>query len=148
MFYGHRTCGSDWRARSRSEPERENMRSRMTLATALAVTGLFVTGAHAGAGTLDGNWIKGLFPGYFEAKVQGYRVLFSGYRNGSLTGEAYGKQDRGHWFVKGNTLCVSWDEWTKGKIQCGSISQQGGWFVASGADGELLKFRRAMIAQQ
>ena len=127
---------------------RENMRSRMTLAAAFAVIGLLATGGHADAGTLDGKWIKGLFPGYFEAQVQGDRVLFSGYRNGSLAGEAYGKQDRGRWFVKGNALCVSWDQWTKGKIQCGSISQQGGWFVASDADGEMLKFRRAMIAQK
>jgi hypothetical protein len=124
------------------------MRSRMALAVALAIIGLLATGGHAGAGNLDGKWIKGLFPGHFEAKVQGYRVLFAGYRNGGLKGEAYGQQDQGRWFVKGNALCVSWEQWTKGKTQCGSISQQGGWFVVSYDSGEMLKFRRAMVAQQ
>jgi hypothetical protein len=124
------------------------MRSQTTVVAFVAVLGLLATAGQAGAGNLDGSWIKGLFPGYFEAKVQGYRILFAGYRNGSLKGEAYGRKDQGHWFVKGDSLCVSWEQWTKGKTMCGSISQHGGWFVASAGGDEVLKFRRAMIAQQ
>jgi hypothetical protein len=124
------------------------MRSQTTVAALVAVLVLLATSGQADAGNPDGGWIKGLFPGYFEAKVQGYRILFAGYRNGSLKGEAYGRQDQGHWFVKGDALCVSWEKWTKGKTTCGSISQQGGWFVASGGSGEMLKFRRAVIVQQ
>ena len=124
------------------------MHSQTSVVAFVAVLGLLATSGQAGAGNLDGGWIKGLFPGYFEAKVKGYRVLFAGYRNGRLKGEAYGRQDQGHWFVKGDSLCVSWEQWTKGKTMCGSISQQGGWFVASAGGDEILKFRRAMVAQQ
>jgi hypothetical protein len=43
---------------------------------------------------------------------------------------------------------VSWNKWTKGKTHCGQISQNGGWYVASNAEGEMLKFRRADVAQK
>jgi hypothetical protein len=105
------------------------------------------TGA-ATAGTLDGGSIKRLFPGRFEAKVQGYTVYFAGFGNGTLKGQAYGRQDKGVWFVKGNTLCVAFRDWTKGKAKCGQITQQGGWFVANNTEGEVLKFRRSLVAQQ
>jgi hypothetical protein len=98
------------------------------------------TGA-ASAGTLDGGSIKRLFPGRFEA-------YFAGFGNGTLKGQAYGRQDKGVWFVKGSTLCVAFKDWTKGKAKCGQITQQGGWFVANNTEGEVLKFRRSLVAQQ
>ena len=124
------------------------MCSRIIVAASVAALGLLATAGQASAGNLNGGGIKGLFPGYFEATVQGYRISFSGYRNGSLRGEAYGRQDRGRWFVRGNNICVSWEQWTKGKTTCGSISQQDGWFIASGGGNEILKFRRARVAQK
>ena len=124
------------------------MTSPLPITVLIAVLGLSGLASQASAGGLDGGAIKGLFPGYFEAKVQGYTVYFAGYSNGSLKGQSYGRQDRGTWFVKGNSLCVAWKQWTKGKAKCGSIAQKGGWFVASNGDGEMLKFRRAMVAQQ
>lgn len=124
------------------------MFSRTIVAAGIAALGLLATGGQAYAGSLDGRGIKDLFPGYFEAKVQGYRIFFAGSRNGSLRGEAYGRQDQGRWFVKGNALCVSWEQWNKGKTTCGSISRQGGWFIASDGGDEIIKFRRAMVAQQ
>lgn len=124
------------------------MRSLMSTTAAIAALGLLATAAYAGSNGLDARSIKGLFPGYFEAKVQGYRVQFTGLGNGTLKGVAYGQQDQGYWSVKDNNLCVAWKEWTKGKSKCGSISQKSGWFVASNSSGEILRFRRAMIAQQ
>jgi hypothetical protein len=124
------------------------MNSRIIVAAGIAAFGVLAPASQAYAGSLDGGGIKSLFPGYFEATIQGYRLLFSGYRDGSLQGEAYGRQDRGRWFVTGNDICVSWEQWTKGKTTCGSISQQDGWFVASGGGNEILKFRRAPVAQK
>jgi len=124
------------------------MKSPLSTTVLIIAWGLLGSAAQAGAGSLDGSSIKGLFPGYFEARVQGYTIYFAGTRNGSLKGQSYGRQDRGTWFVKGNSLCVAWKEWTKGKAKCGSIAQKGGWFVASNGEGEMLKFRRAMVAQQ
>jgi hypothetical protein len=46
----------------------------------------------------------------------------------------------------GNTLCVAWSKWAEGKSTCGKISQQSGWFVASGSGGQILKFRRDAVA--
>lgn len=124
------------------------MGSRIIVAAGITALGLLATASQASAGNLDGSGIKGLFPGYFEATVQGYRILFAGYRDGSLRGEAYGRHDRGRWFVRGNDICVSWEQWTKAKMTCGSISQQDGWFIASGGGNEILKFRRARVAQK
>ena len=88
-----------------------------------------------------------LFPGPFEAQVKGYRVNFTGSRGGSIVGVAYGQQDTGRWYMKGSALCVAFDKWTKGEAKCGRISQQGGWYVAKGNGGDVLKFRRTDLAQ-
>lgn len=110
-------------------------------AAALPLAGL------AQAAPLARSEVTKLFPGQFEAQVKGYRVNFTGSRGGSITGVAYGQQDTGRWFMKGSALCVSFDKWTKGEAKCGRISQQGGWYVASSSDGDVLKFRRTDLAQ-
>lgn len=123
----------------------------MTLRTSIFAALIGAVGltaaAQAQAGSLASADIAKLFPGQFEAQVKGYRVNFAGSRNGALAGVAYGQQDNGRWFMKGSTLCVSWNKWTQGKAHCGQISQQGGWYVASNGEGELLKFRRTDVAQ-
>ena len=124
------------------------MRSLISLIAAAAVLGLGACGVEAGSRGLGGSSIRGLFPGTFEAQVDGYRVQFTGFKNGTLKGESYGRLHRGRWFVKADELCVAWTQWTKGQAKCGAISQQSGWFVASSAWGEMLKFRRALVAQQ
>jgi hypothetical protein len=103
--------------------------------------------AQAEAGSLGKGEVTKLFPGQFEAKVKGYRVAFAGSRNGALAGQAYGQQDKGRWYMQGSALCVVWSKWTKGKAQCGQIVRQGGWYVATSSDGEVLKFRRTDLAQ-
>ncbi|WP_374332106.1 hypothetical protein [Aestuariivirga sp.] len=110
-------------------------------AAALPLAGL------AQAAPLARSEVTKLFPGQFEAQVKGYRVNFTGTRGGSITGVAYGQQDTGHWYMKGSSLCVAFDKWTKGEAKCGRISQQGGWYVASSSDGDVLKFRRTDLAQ-
>mgnify|MGYP001013342711 FL=1 len=123
----------------------------MILRTALAAA---VIGAAAlplagivQAAPLARSEVTKLFPGQFEAQVKGYRVNFTGSRGGSIVGVAYGQQDTGRWFMKGSALCVAFDKWTKGEAKCGRISQQGGWYVAKGNGGDVLKFRRTDLAQ-
>lgn len=122
----------------------------MTIYTAFAAligVAALTQAASAEAGALARADVTKLFPGQFEAQVKGYRVSFSGTRSGHLTGLAYGQQDKGRWFMKGAALCVSFDKWTKGKAHCGEITQHGGWYVANGAEGDTLKFRRTDLAQ-
>jgi hypothetical protein len=123
----------------------------MILRTALAAA---VLGAAAlplagivQAAPLARSEVTKLFPGQFEAQVKGYRVNFTGSRGGSIVGMAYGQQDTGRWYMKGSALCVAFDKWTKGEAKCGRISQQGGWYVAKGNGGDVLKFRRTDLAQ-
>ena len=119
-----------------------------TISTAALIGAAALTvSAPVQAGPLAKGEITKLFPGQFEAKVKGYRVSFSGSRNGALSGQAYGQQDKGRWYMQGSVLCVVWNKWTKGKAHCGQIVQQGGWYVAPSGEGESLKFRRTDLAQ-
>lgn len=113
---------------------------------ALALLGSLAVPAQADGG----NTVSAaqLFPGQFEASVKGYRVFFAGSKSGKLTGVAYGQEDSGRWSAKGSTLCVSWKDWTKGKAICGTVVQKGGWYVAAGSDGTVIKFRRTDMASQ
>lgn len=120
--------------------------SRKIIVLAISAMGLAAPHGAAVAGNLDSSSIRKLFPGEFEAVVRGYRIHISGSAGGRLVGEAYGQQDRGRWYMKGNTLCVAWNKWAEGKSTCGKISQQSGWFVASGSGGQILKFRRDAVA--
>jgi hypothetical protein len=123
------------------------MTIRTALAAALIGAAVLSLDAPAQAGQLGQSEIARLFPGQFEAKVKGYRVSFTGTRGGSLQGAAYGQQDKGRWYMQGSALCVVWNKWTKGKAHCGQISQKGGWYVATGGSGEVLRFRRTDLAQ-
>lgn len=120
---------------------------RKSLAAMLIGAAGLTAAASAEAGSLGRTDVAKIFPGQFEAQVKGYRVNFSGLRGGALSGVAYGQQDKGRWFMKGSSLCVSWEKWTKGQAHCGQITQQGGWYVAKNGEGEMLKFRRTDLAQ-
>jgi hypothetical protein len=102
----------------------------------------------AEAGTTGAVTAAQLFPGQFEASVKGYRVFFAGSKSGRLTGVAYGQEDTGRWSAKGATLCVTWNDWTRGKPVCGKVVRKDGWYVAAGADGTVIRFRRADMASQ
>ena len=123
------------------------MTMRKRLASLLIALTALAAPVAAEAGSVARGEIAKLFPGQFEAKVKGYRVAFSGERNGALSGQAYGQQDEGRWYMQGSALCVVWSKWTDGKPRCGEITQQGGWYVANDGKGEMLKFRRTDLAQ-
>ena len=94
---------------------------------------------------LGAQAIKNLFPGHYEARVKGYKVLFSAHRGGKLVGQAFGRTDKGKWFVKGRHLCMAWRKWTKGKAKCGSVSKRGEWYVANDTTGQVLSFRPVSV---
>ena len=59
-----------------------------------------------------------------------------------MMGRAFGKEDKGAWKLEDNKLCVAWRSWTRGKFKCGSIVQNGDWYVATNAeDGDTMQFR-------
>ena len=93
--------------------------------------------------SLEPEAIAALFPGHYEARVAGgYRLLIAAKEDGSLMGRAFGKEDKGAWKLEDNKLCVAWRSWTRGKFKCGSIVQNGDWYVATNAeDGDTMQFR-------
>ena len=121
----------------------KTMPLKTLLVSTAAMLSILVTTAFAGDPNLNAGQIASLFPGQYEAKVQGYKVKFAGDTTGQLVGQAFGREDRGTWFVQGNTLCVAWRQWTKGQPKCGVIAQQGSWLVANNDSGEMLRFRRS-----
>ncbi len=124
------------------------MRILPVFAVAALASTLIAGAAQAQTARLSGTAIKQLFPGYFEAQVKGYRVVLTGQKNGALKGEAYGRKDEGRWYIKGSSLCVTFNEWLKGDSLCGNIVKDGEWFVAAVNDGSKLKFRPLLVAQK
>jgi hypothetical protein len=124
------------------------MKSALISVAAAAAVALWGGMSPAQAQALNGQAVKQLFPGQFEASVKGYRVFFSGTKGGRLRGVAYGREDVGRWYMSGAQLCVTWNDWTDGKPICGVINQKSGWYVAKAKDGTVLKFRRAEVASQ
>jgi len=117
-------------------------------ASVVAILGLLFTSAQADGVLLNAQSIKNLFPGQYEARFKGYKVVFSAHRDGRLVGQAFGKEDRGKWFLRGNQACMTWKKWTEGKPECGSISRQGNWLVANNKNGQMLKFRPVPVVAQ
>jgi hypothetical protein len=98
--------------------------------------------ADAGGKSLKASDIRALFPGNYEARVQGHKVHVVARRNGSLAGSAYSQTDNGRWWVSGNQLCFAWSSWADGKANCGRIVQSGSWYVSRNSAAGSLKFRR------
>ncbi len=112
-------------------------------AAAMVATSLLAGAATAQDGTLEPEAIEALFPGHYEAIVTGgYRLLIAAKEDGSLMGRAFGREDKGAWKMVDNELCVAWRSWTSGKFKCGSILQNGEWYVATDKTGDkTMRFR-------
>ena len=113
------------------------------LAAFAAAIAVFSLSAAADDLSLEPEAIAALFPGHYEARVAGgYRLLIAAKEDGSMMGRAFGKEDKGAWKLEDNKLCVAWRSWTRGKFKCGSIVQNGDWYVATNAeDGDTMQFR-------
>jgi|GEM_PF-2721398 len=93
--------------------------------------------------SLEPDFLEGLFPGHYEARVAGgYRLLIAANDDGTMLGRAFGKEDRGLWVIKDEELCIAWRSWTRGQYKCGAITQNGEWFVATNSqNGETMMFK-------
>ena len=118
------------------------MKIGLTAASAAMAIMCFLAPAYAGQTSLDAASIKQLFPGYYQAEVQGgYTLLIYANAGGRLEGKAFGREDKGKWTIIGDQLCVSWKSWTKGQSKCGEIFSAGDWYIARNQqDGQLLRF--------
>ena len=117
---------------------------KLPVAAALAAATVFTClPAAANDLTLEPEAINALFPGHYEARVAGgYKLLIAAREDGSMMGRAFGKEDKGAWKLVDGQLCVAWRSWTRGKFKCGSIVQNGEWFVATNAEGsDTMHFR-------
>jgi len=118
---------------------------KMVLAVAVSLSVAGFSG-YAQAGeqlALEQQALESLFPGHYEARVAGgYRMLIAAKDDGTMMGRAFGKEDKGQWVIRDEELCIAWSSWTRGKYKCGSITQNGDWFVATNSeDGEKMKFK-------
>ena len=110
------------------------------LISLLAVAGTVgvLCASPAGADELSSRQLRKLFPGEFNAVVQGTTVQFSARRGGRLIGRYMSSTDKGRWSVRGGKLCIVLDKWMNGKTKCSPVVAEGDWYRA--AD---VRFQRA-----
>jgi hypothetical protein len=126
------------------------MRRFLTAAFAVLFVSLVADGADAGqrltpkyGRLVPTQALKALFPGRFEAIVQGgYHLSIDARRNGTLKARAIlGISDKGRWVVRRSDLCIAFAKWTKGKAKCGTVRQAGAWYIASKRGTERFRFK-------
>ena len=88
---------------------------------------------------LSGDELRDLFPGRFQAVVNGlvsFQITARG--DGSLSAiSPRGKKDQGHWSVRAGKLCIEFDNWLGARARCTAIMQDADWYI-----GSAVKFRR------
>src|SRR5688572_19236901 len=88
---------------------------------------LTVIGAKAGE-QLSERELKQLFPGRFQAIVQGALVVsITASRDGSLLGEFMSMSDNGRWSIRSGQLCIRFSKWLNGRTSCAAVVEQAGW---------------------
>ena len=98
----------------------------LALASMLLVS---CAGAADAEGQLSGRDLLRLFPGKFQAVVNGAMVMsISAGRDGSLVGKVMGKSDTGRWTVRAGKLCINWKTWLKGRTSCSTVVEDAGWY--------------------
>jgi hypothetical protein len=92
---------------------------------------LTVIGAKAGE-QLSERELKQLFPGRFQAIVQGALVVsITASRDGSLLGEFMSMSDNGRWSIRSGQLCIRFSKWLNGRTSCAAVVEQAGWYQTS-----------------
>jgi hypothetical protein len=98
--------------------------------TALLAVFSFLSAAGAEAGEqLSGRELYRLFPGRFQAVVQGTLVVsITARRDGSLLAEFMSRADTGHWSIRSGQLCIRLSKWRDGRISCSTVVEEAGWY--------------------
>jgi len=105
-------------------------------AAAAALT--IVVSGPAKAESLGHRALKQLFPGQFQAVVSGLMALkITARSDGTLVGFLDSSKDTGSWSVKNGNLCIRFERWTNGRINCSPVTQVGDWYHANS-----VKFRK------
>jgi hypothetical protein len=104
----------------------------LPIAAALTTFG-FLTAAAAGASEqLSGRELQQLFPGRFQAIVQGsFVVSITARRDGSLFAEFMSRTDTGHWSIRSDKLCIKFSKWLSGRTSCSAVVEEAGWYRSS-----------------
>ena len=107
------------------------MSIRNPLLAALAVVCLSTT-AFAGD-SLSAQELRKLAPGRYAVNVLGLvNMTVSMSPNGIITGQAKGERDRGIWRVRGQQLCIAWNNWNSGKTSCAALKGDNGSYQGGG----------------
>lgn len=95
----------------------------------LAIVGfLIATRAEAGE-QLSRRELQQLFPGRFEAIVQGFlAVNITARRDGSLLAEFMSRADTGYWSIRSGKLCIRFSKWLDGRTSCSMVVEEAGWY--------------------
>ncbi len=125
----------------RTSPDRIIFNAFLTVTALLAITLFSIISASAGSASLNSKEIRGLFPGKYEARVDGHVLTISAKDNGTLKGSTFMASDTGRWWLKGSALCVEWKSWADGETMCGKLSRKGNWYTAKAGGKVALKFR-------
>ena len=101
-------------------------------ASALALAGVMIVACAATAeagGELSGRDLMRLFPGRFQAIVNGAMVIsINASRDGSLVGKIMGRSDTGRWAIRAGKLCINWTTWLNGRTNCSAVIEDAGWY--------------------
>ncbi len=82
--------------------------------------------APASADTLTQKDLRVLFPGSYMVKIFGrWDLSVRMSSNGSVTGRAGDRTDKGRWSIEGNKLCIAWSNWTSGRKGCSALTRSG-----------------------
>lgn len=87
--------------------------------------------SHAGD-VLGAAELKQLTPGRFLVSVYGTSMTVILRPNGSVLGVAKGENDKGHWNLSGNRICIGWNKWLGARTRCSSLVSQAGYYQGSG----------------
>ena len=77
--------------------------------------------------------LKNLAPGRYKVTLMGVSSMTVTLQsNGTVFGAAQGAIDRGHWKLSGNKICIAWNKWLGGNVNCSSLTNEAGYYQGSG----------------
>ena len=78
---------------------------------------------------LSGHDLNQLFPGEFQAVVQGKMAIgITAQEDGVLVAHFLGVWDSGHWAVRGERLCIQFSKWLDSRTICSAVVEDQGWY--------------------